>query len=774
MSSTRALNAKKTQEGDKQAIFFFNQFQQAREAPLYDQITEKYLETNFQELFEAFAAYMAEGVRKSRGAGNLSPTVKAGYFGKVVTNFRQRFIGNQKWLSYNETYFSTLRNQLEKKAKRLQIADANEAEDANIKALLVRVAAKDLWCPDRLMYTNAKNGGYAVDIESLCDRLMVRNEFNERLMVLVDAYAGGRGGEIANLRYRDMQWDDLYEMLDCLWIEDKTVNWYRVLMGGAPTDKFEIDILHAYAAVWIVDSTLLSDESEKDKNKADYVFHFKVKKAVATILSQMYKKHVAPNQAHQFSSKSTRKGTVSYLGWHPDITPAEANAIVGHAPVDNSRHYLKTNPKLSVRGNRALAGWSDVKGKKHPPTLSCLGPLAVPHHQHFIKHLYAIDHADFQPDGRLRTFLHCCTASVVMHYRQSKARLTAGNKLIRNIENAARSAKIECGSETDPLKVLQRWSETIEAEYITLNSETAPSKDVMEMIQAQQVSLSKFQSSDAEKGNMLRSMQDENAELRAKVESLSTDNAELKAGNAELKAGVEQILALLKTSGGDEAVAVSPVAASTRAAAEVLEPDSPTEASGPQQSKTAKFFNPRKRKAAPVSASKGGKRKAAPVSASKSNRKAAPVPVDGDQPTSSKVSVFDFLSSDVCQRAMRKSNETEQGPVRFCSKFATLNCLIDNEESKFLKFLQYLDRVVDGKLWFNYWQSCGDDLLKSDAIRAKRGIVDRVEKQLVSDIRRIDQVARERGERVPNRRTSPGPITILAIVQKLERFKILR
>ena len=187
-----------------------------------------------------------------------------------------------------------------------------------------------------------------------------------------------------------------------------------------------------------------------------------------------------------FSSKSLRKGGISELAAHKDITMFDSIARTGHSLGNSQDHYCdRMHPFSGLAAGMALSGWSDIDGKMIlPPRLSCLGSLSMVDAVRMMLHVFVVSLPEFKPNGVLFPLLLQITACLIMYYPHNVSNYGTQHILIVTIRNAAIRSQIRDANCSSPKKTLMYWAKKIKVDFEQQNHHLKTVSNESELIPA--------------------------------------------------------------------------------------------------------------------------------------------------------------------------------------------------------------------------------------------------------------------------------------------------
>lgn len=231
-----------------------------------------------------------------------------------------------------------------------------------------------------------------------------------------------------------------------------------------------------------------------------------------------------PSFKNLISGRSIRYGPTTKLSEDPNVNHPELVARTGHAPPDNSKHYILSNQMMQYVPMRSLAGYTSVRTKHSPPRLRSLGSSAAQLElmETFADKLYPTNLGAFQPGGTLRQVVREVLATNIMNFNDKLAFLGAGYETIKRTVEIAEAVGID-------LARLKEMSRVVKTDFDRMNPRHSAREE-------------ELQATVAENNRLLAEMSKELANLRVTV---NNQNATITQLHTELQQ--ERVRALLST-----------------------------------------------------------------------------------------------------------------------------------------------------------------------------------------------------------------------------------
>ena len=472
----RISNAPSTQGGYEAAIKRFDEFQKARNDPVFSDLKKVHVrDDHLQKLMLDFGTYLVQ-IDIPYANRVLSAETKSKYFEKLKEALKEKFPKHKAF--DDERWYTSLRKDIEKGATRTNLLSNESFENKTLPfyPLLVDTYVRE---KHRSLILHG-DLTYASDMRSLCcllikaaggpGKMVEGGPLQQRVWFVMSMLAIGRGGEIKFQRYDEWHWDELFQAIDSTWTEIKTLTQHCMLFGP-DKESYLCDFFHAFGSFFSVENGLYRAR-ELDPAIHKFVFphlHGIQNSSVAGKLTSIMRSYLPPAVKDSISSRSIRRGATTFLSMHPSITEAELNARGCWASETNSKAYRETTPILSIPGQNALANWMDIRTIKYPPRLECLGSHTHDNLEKFMDRLYVVDVPAFGPGGTLRPFLRACTAAIIMYHFQVVKDYGPSHPLVERVVRVAEEIDLCDGALSDPSKVLRHWASKIKADFDNQN-----------------------------------------------------------------------------------------------------------------------------------------------------------------------------------------------------------------------------------------------------------------------------------------------------------------
>jgi hypothetical protein len=493
--------ATKTKKGRMSAWERFEEYQNDRQEDIFLEIQECNDDVKcdvIKERLIGFAHWLVDHPleKRTKPGESLGAASVKQYFGQVKEELKDRTPQLQIWVDHEEGWYSELRSNLGNGVERRLHRGEEDYKDPDCRALHIRCSVGKLRMSDRHFL-----GRKGADLESIVKNILSLNSktkitaYRDRVLLLITFYGVGRGGEAKFLKWREFCWDDYFQNLEGVWTRMKTL-FQHVVSFQCCRLGYLCDLYHAFGCYFAVEDGLhrLDHTTDARKKRDRYIFPHLWEISDATVARNL----TALIRAHSDScfkvlnqSRSLRVGANTELAMHPDVSPEQQRIAGGFAAGNNSELYTRMNPDLCLPAATALAQWPRATEQVYPPSFECVlscNALSWDSFQKFTNQLYIIKVDEFTLDGKLRSFLDTCTASLVMYYPDMLHDFGGVNAVVRKLTNSVLRAKLS-PTYADAGVVLSNWSKLIKVDYDKKNNLVPRSTDAttLQTLQAQSV-----------------------------------------------------------------------------------------------------------------------------------------------------------------------------------------------------------------------------------------------------------------------------------------------
>jgi len=475
---------------------------------VYAEIENENLESEISELAE----YCSSNVIPSRFTGTFVPKLPKGggdinddqqvqilkvvtisqYIGNIITLLRGKFPQHEDFAGLNANdvpkFWTRIRPQFEKACKRFHNAIGS---DYVFGATTVRpLYSSNFYTETHSEYAQIKDFVSMIDLAYILKALVQKatpgpqpdGPLQHRAIIAITFMAVGRGGEAKFLNTSNFMYHGgRFQCPDVVWTELKNMKRYAMPMFSNK-DDWKSDFYHCVGAFWAVEWGLHRPSTRQDTESFLFPHLHSIKsdtvsKKITAIMRGVLPKNTPDKLQKEISSKSLRKGSVSQLLIHHDLSIGEICSRTGHSTGTNLDSYADDrNVVRGIAAGKALAGWSNVRANVKLPSFECLRTDDLDTQRSdvdsFIKELFVVSLPDFGPAGHLYRVLETCAASLVMYHNQVTTEMKASNAISSKLREVACAAKIGHHG-IAPAVVLAKWSDAIHADYCNNNPEIA-------------------------------------------------------------------------------------------------------------------------------------------------------------------------------------------------------------------------------------------------------------------------------------------------------------
>jgi hypothetical protein len=169
-------------------------------------------------------------------------------------------------------------------------------------------------------------GEGARDLLQLCQGLIKKDKFLERLHIMLLWDAIGRPVELKFLNWLEVLYDARYESIDMWWPSIKTIT-AQIMLFVSDKEHSEMCIYHCFGAFFAVDRGLWR-ENDGRKTLQYFLFpklHCYGENYISRLISNPMKEEVPDSWKPFISGRSLRYGVATTITQHPDISEREAD-----------------------------------------------------------------------------------------------------------------------------------------------------------------------------------------------------------------------------------------------------------------------------------------------------------------------------------------------------------------------------------------------------------------------------------------------------------------
>ena len=500
------------------AIGRFNDFVRTNAFPAFQDLKINHLQDGkLYNMLLKFRVYLKQPSLKMANGKNYAASTLLKYFSAIIDLINKKFPPSDKrfrdGIYVNEACIKTHRSKLEKD---LTNRDNTEEIDLDINDVLPLYKIID--SPFRALSDKS------TDLKTICGQLM-KEEYSPdtlpatfRFKLCLDAHNVGRTGEDYFQQFTSWEWDPMLKVTVLEWFMKK-VSDKQVSTLCPDQEAFETCFFHSFGCAAIVDG-ILQRLDNVTPEESSFIFYHKQKNLSRQTMqrrkNQLLKAHIHKTQKSGMTISSVRRGMITTLGAHPQMTDQLKRAKTGHKNPDSTKHYNINTREASMYGMKVLAGYDDMHMEVVLPSFSVLVQeenLSYDQLQDIIDRLFTIDVNEFKKGKPLRPIMEVSLATIIKSYNTMRVQYNSqvGKVVMNELCSAVKAAGF-ARNKKDADRVLSTWSKKI--------SDTC---------------------SASYKNALLKRHSELPSHLA--LERLMTENAELKGENSELKKQLNWCLA---------------------------------------------------------------------------------------------------------------------------------------------------------------------------------------------------------------------------------------
>mmetsp|Transcript_16113 Transcript_16113/g.46243 ORF Transcript_16113/g.46243 Transcript_16113/m.46243 type:complete len:588 (-) Transcript_16113:47-1810(-) len=332
-------------------------------------------------------------------------------------------------------------------------------------------------------------------------------------------YADGRAGEGKFVNLTTMRYDGNIGALTASWKQIKTCS-AKMATFCNDYDGWETDVFDALGDYWSTSNGLVRQLINGRMGlQSKFLFPMcqtrQDKWTAAIITSTIRRLDCMPScQESSVSGKSLRHGCTTTLHEHPDTNHPELMAKGGWVAADNSSNYTIGSIAIHLRPMRALTGYHNINLAHQPPRLNIFGNNTKNLLEKLMDELHPSNLVEFNAGGRLRPLLRVIMATNLKNFNKKLVDLTVDNVAVAAIVRAASRCDVS-------LDMLKQWSTAIQDDFSTRNlQQVTPGAGLQEMYEHQSRMLAKLVSQNANLLAQHKELEDRNARLESKFDTL--------------------------------------------------------------------------------------------------------------------------------------------------------------------------------------------------------------------------------------------------------------
>lgn len=316
------------------------------------------------------------------------------------------------------------------------------------------------------------------DLGSICRKLFKDERFEDLAKIVITYKGIARGGEVKFLSYQRMFYDTQFNTLFTQWFQRKTL---KSNPSGFTADYEgpETCVFFSLGCYWACNNGLLrqvpGEPGSPQARLAGYVFqdlHGMRDDSVAKQLTEILRSRVHHQLRKFISIKSCRFGSMTELAYDPAVAYEEGVALGGWATGSNSDWYVWTYLVAIVPPILTLAGYPDPRVIAHLPrkapvlhSVPVEFRMTFQQWNMFLDALFPNSLPEFSPPcGRLREFMDCVAAVMVMHFSHVYSTYGISHPCVSVMISAVVNVGFTA-SRSGAVQRLQVWSRAIREDF---------------------------------------------------------------------------------------------------------------------------------------------------------------------------------------------------------------------------------------------------------------------------------------------------------------------
>ena len=427
---------------------------------------------DIESIMCSWAEYMmANPPRNSRNTEKLLKADGVGNgFGLVKEYLKDKFGRHDDWK--DETWFTLSKGALVKKLERDSVRGTSGVDEVPGKIGIVRVNPDADIVEGHAGISTTPFADDIPDLVTIIRKLLKTSKLGDkeqrRLALNLTYAADGRSGEAKYLNYQSMGCDPVGNCAAADW-KDLKNGTTRPITFCADYDRWETCVFDSLGDHWSVDGGLSRpcNSSGNIGFLSSFVVpmcHLRNDAWTSTMLTSTLRDGMPDSIRDSVSGRSLRYGGTTHLHEDPSVNHPELTARSGHAPADNSRHYVLSRRGTQYVPMRSLAGCPSPRKSHRPPRLIAIGTSAedLALMEAFADKLYPSTMPDFKAGGRLRQLVREVLATNIMHFSSKLSFLGVAGPAVRRMMTVAEELGVN-------LSQLKEWSKKVAEDYKALN-----------------------------------------------------------------------------------------------------------------------------------------------------------------------------------------------------------------------------------------------------------------------------------------------------------------
>ena len=468
----------------------FNAYLQHIGLPFVDDLTPEDVASpgDIESIMCSWAEYMS--TNPPRYMNNRDKLLKAdgvgNGFGLIKEYLKDRFGRHVDWT--DETWFTLSKGALVKKLERDSVRGTSGVDEVPGKIGIVRLN------PDAGViegHDGVSTSPFADDVPDMVtiNRKLLKtsklgDKHQRRLALNLTYAADGRSGEVKYLNYQGMTYDPVGNCAAADW-KDLKNGTTRPTTFCTDYDRWETCVFDALGDHWSVDGGL--SRTCNSSGNIGFLQAFVVPMCQARsdswtskTLTETLRDDLPDSIRDSISGRSMRYGGTTHLHEDPSVNHPELTARSGHAPADNTRHYVLSRRAMQHVPMRSLAGHPSPRKSHRPPRLIAISTLPddMALLDRFADKLYPMTMPDFKAGGRLRQLVREVLATNIMNFSTKLSFLGVAGPAVRRMMNVGDELGID-------LSQLKGWSRKVADDFKAINAPYSSAEEELATVVAE-------------------------------------------------------------------------------------------------------------------------------------------------------------------------------------------------------------------------------------------------------------------------------------------------
>lgn len=452
----------------------FNAYLQQIGLPSVDDLTPEDVANvgDISSIMCLWAEYMMANPPRHANNSNklLKPDGVGNGFGLIKEYLKDRFSRHVDW--EDESWFTLSKGALVKKLERDSVRGTSGIDEVPGKIGIVRLNPDAGLTEGHDGISTSPFADEVPDLVTIIRKLLKTSKLGEkhqrRLAVNLTGAADGRSGEVKYLNYQGMACDPVGSCVASEW-KDLKNGTNRPTTFCADYDRWETCVFDSLGDHWSVDGGL--SRTCNSSGNIGFLQSFVVPMCHARsdawtskTITETLRDGMPDAIRDSVSGRSLRYGSTTHLHEDPSVNHPELTARSGHAPADNSRHYVLSRRAMQYVPMRSLAGYPSPRKSHRPPRLIAVGtsPEDMALLDQFADKMYPMTMPDFMAGGRLRQLVREVLATNIMNFSSKLSFLGVQGDAVRRMMNVAEELNID-------LPKLKEWSKKVADDFKAIN-----------------------------------------------------------------------------------------------------------------------------------------------------------------------------------------------------------------------------------------------------------------------------------------------------------------